>query len=531
MTIDRKEEIITAYKEILASKKDLPVYADLSKKGITRETVRHHFDGIQKLQSHIFETEPDFVALYLYSVENIFDQTRSVSNSKKSRFIVTTAVSGTKAHLGFISAMRSYAKKHDAQIAIMPCESVTNSFENRTAVFDPVFLDKDFLFVQEDTKLNDNITLCSIQVSAKQVKPITGLTRLGQREGSYVFAAPKQFLEYVPSGHGLGKTYAIMTPGACTLPDYYSETFVSKRLSYIASQDHTIGAVLIELDGDRLFHFRQIQAADDGSFIDFGIQYNPDGTQEHVSANVILGDLHGVYCDRDVLNCALESIQHLEIEKLYLHDTFDGKSISHHIVDIGKKTSRTMSARDNLYRELEETYELVRDIEESLEPHEVILVKSNHDEVLDRYLSEGRYIYDPENHYTALKIAPALFEEKDLLQAAFEFVAQEPMKKNWKFLDRRSTSKIAGVECGAHGDLGINGGAASMTSMEKVYGNCVIGHSHTAAIQRGVFRVGTMSCLEMGYNRGPSSWTHTFCLLYNNGQRQLINIVSDRVSS
>ncbi|MFK5283800.1 hypothetical protein ACI3PL_29915, partial [Lacticaseibacillus paracasei] len=67
-----------------------------------------------------------------------------------------------------------------------------------------------------------------------------------------------------------------MTTGACTLPKYYDNKFVSKRLSYIADHDHTIGAIIVEIENDKLFHFRQIQADENGSFIDYGVQYNPD---------------------------------------------------------------------------------------------------------------------------------------------------------------------------------------------------------------------------------------------------------------
>ena len=503
---------------------DITRYYDFIEYKITNETIKYHFGNISILHEYMKENYEEYLAAYLYSIEKLFDESRDVSNSKKKRFVITTAVDGAKAHIKFLSALDNYAEKNNAQIVIMPCESVTNSFENNNAVFDKEFIDKKYMFVQKNTPLNDNLFLCSIQVSAKQIKPITGLERLGNREGSYIFASPKQFLEYVPSGNSRSKNYSIMTTGACTLPKYYDNKFVSKRLSYIADHDHTIGAIIVEIENDKLFHFRQIQAAEDGSFIDYGIQYNEDGTTENVVTNVIFGDLHGVSIEHQALNVFLNDFSKLEVQSIFIHDLFDGYSISHHIDTIGEMSYRSDIGRDDLSVELIETKNLLLKIDLKLDPKNIYVVKSNHDEFLYRYLKEGRYIKDPKNHYLALDLARKMLENIDPL----EYVLKSGLKDNVIFLSREDTVRIAGVECAAHGDLGTNGAKASMNTFEKIYGNCVVGHSHSPAIQRGVFRVGTLSKLDMGYNRGPSSWAHTSCLLYENGQRQLINIVNGK---
>lgn len=519
-----KQRIIAAYKDIVEVKKELPSYREFLVRDIKRDVIRRQYGGIEVLHEYMRENESEFLSNYFSSVDSIFDNTRSASNSDKRVFVVTTAVADSKAHTGFISSLTHYCEQRDAQLVIMPCESVTNSFENKTAVFDPIFNDDKFLFVQDDTRLNNNISLCSIQVSAKQIKPITGLQRLGNREGSYIFASPKQFLEYVPSGNSKEHNFTIMTPGACTTPQYFTETFVSKRLSYIAKNDHTIGAVIIELEDDNRFDFRQIQADDDGSFIDMGVQYDSEGNTKKMPTNVVYGDLHGVHAEQRAIDYFNNLFCDLDVKKLFLHDVFDGYSISHHVKDIAEKAERSETKKGNLGEELQKTATLISEIDSALDPETVVIVKSNHDEFLDRYLSEGRYVFDPENHLISLKIATALFEDKDILQKGFEIVGAE-IPENWNFLKRSDSVTIADVECGVHGDLGLNGAKASLNSLEKIYGDCVTAHNHTAAIQRGVFRVGTLSKLDMRYNRGPSSWTHTCCLVYENGQRQLINYI------
>jgi len=526
---DKHQLIIDAYLDITSATRTRPTYADFIKHGVTRDAIRTRFGGIEKLHQHMDSDYSDALSGMFLTLEQAFSEDKSVQTSGKRVFVVTTAVADSSPHSGFLAAMDTYSKARNAQLVIMPCESTTNSFQNKTAVFASVFNDPKYLFVSSDTHLNNNLSLCSIQVSAKQIRPITGLSRIGNREGSFVFASTKQFLEFVPSGNKRGTNYSIMTTGACTLPQYYTDTFVSKRLSYIAEKDHTIGAIIVEIEDDNYFHFRQIQADVDGSFIDLGTQYNPDGTTEQVNVNLILGDLHGINVDGDALNAVVQLVRDMKVDRIFLHDTFDGYSVNHHVSTIAEKAMRASTDTSNLVWELRQTFDIVKTIDNAITPGEIVIVKSNHDEFLTRYLQEGRYVGDAENHYVSLLIARALFENKDTLSYGFEVVG-EPVPNHWTFLDRTSSYKIGDVECGSHGDLGLNGSKASLATLEKVYGNCVIGHAHTAAIHRGVFRVGTTCKLDMGYNRGPTSWTHTSCLIYDNGQRQLVNVINGKCS-
>ena len=520
--MDTKEQLVGLYLEIVDAKKDLPVYNDFLQREVTRSAIRHHFGGIEALHDYMRETHRDKLDTYFSSVESVFDPDRAVSSSL-GRYVITTAVADSPADTDFLDALKSYCDIHDAHLVIMPCESITNSFENKTATFDPIFNEERFRVVNSNVELNDNFSLCSIQVSAKQIKSITGLSRLGNREGSYVFASPKQFLEYVPSGNKRGKNYAIMTPGACTKPSYYSETFVSKRISYIAESDHTIGAIIVDVTSSTKFDFRQIQASEDGSFVDMGVVYSSDGTMTEIPVNVVLGDLHSTFVDREALEYFIDKFKPLDIDQLFLHDVFDGYSINHHVKDIAEKAARSNNRVDCLEDEVLLTHRLIEEVAEELEPVMVNVVKSNHDEFLDRYLAAGSYVSDPKNHLFSLKVAPALFDDVDVLKTAMELVADVP--DNWNFLTREDSVRIGGVECAAHGDLGMNGAKSSLNSLEKVYGASITGHTHSAAIQRSIFRVGTLSQLDLVYNRGPSSWTQTCCLLYGNGQKQLINYI------
>jgi hypothetical protein len=523
---ERKQQVVAAYLKAATETENKPTQRVLDGYDVPRSLVRTTFGSLGELHKHMAENHKDELDAKFVPISGVFD--RGVSGNA-NKYIITTAVAGARPHLGFVNALKNFAAREGAQIVVMPCESITNSFENETASFDAEFSDPQYEFVNQNTHLNDNICLCSIQVSAKQIRPITGLARIGNRNGSFVFASPKQFLEYMPCGNSIEDNFSIMTPGACTQPRYYSDRFVSKRLSYIAEHDHTIGAIVVEIVDNQLFNFRHVQADEDGAFIDFGTKYNADGTIEQVEVNVVYGDLHGVSVDTEALGAFNAAIADLNVNRVIMHDVFDGLSINHHVTTIGAMAKRSKEGLSDLKVELAATLELIKHIDNLVQPKSIVVVKSNHDEVIDRYVSEGRYVFDPHNHELALKIALGMFQGKDLLQHGMNIVADElgmdPVPEKVEFLTRKSSYKIAGVECGSHGDLGLNGAKASLASMEKVYGNCIIGHAHTAAIQRGVFRVGTMSKFDLGYNRGPSSWTHTNCLIYNNGQRQLVNVI------
>ena len=67
-----------------------------------------------------------------------------------------------------------------------------------------------------------------------------------------------------------------------------------------------------------------------------------------------------------------------------------------------------------------------------------------------------------------------------------------------------------------------------MQSLEDSYGNCNGAHTHSAEILRDVWRAGTSSRYDLGYNVGASSWTQSGILIYKNGMRQMINVINGK---
>lgn len=519
--VDKKTEIIEDYLNYVKDYRRFPTYTDLS---FSQSAIRHHFGNITNLTKHVRENH-DLKSLVGLQ-EDLFrkvDEIETAINGRKT-FFITTAVADSPAHDGFLKSIDTFSRAHGAAICIMPCESVTNSFENQSGVFSHVFNDTDkYIMISDNVNLNDNLYLASIQVSAKQIKPITGLARVGSRDGSYIVASPKQFLEYVSSGHVEGKTHAVMTTGACTEPRYYSDVFVSKRLSYIADHDHVIGGIIVDVINDREFHFRHVEADNSGAFVDLGKRYTPNGIEEYKEVSATL-EIHTGQTDLVLLDRFISNMGNLNVKNVYLHDVFDAFSINHHIENSTfAKAKRSEDDVDSLKDELIKCGKMIEKIAHST-PGTVYIVKSNHDEFLDRYMESGRYAYDPVNLKTVFEIGSGMFEGGDFLEYAISKYMTIP--DNVVFLSRKDSMKVGNREMAAHGDLGQNGGPAGLNGIEKVYGECLIGHAHSPAIQRGVFRMGTMTKLDMGYNRGPSTWVNGFGLAYENGKAQLVNFIN-----
>ena len=474
-------------------------------------------DKAQKILDEYEEENTIYTQEYRDALEE------EIKNYKK--FVITTAVMGKEVNKPFADALRNYARRNNALLLVLPCEDVVSRGKKaKTLEINPEL--EDFKVVFKDTYINDNLCLCAIKVSAKQINPLTGLDRLAvQRQASIIVASPKTFLRYIPNMH-YDIPPALMTTGAVTVNNYDTDKYMSKRTSTLAENDHAYGAIIVEVEDERIFHFRQVQASPYNSITDMGIDYFPNGAIQSMDETVmIMGDSHTGYHDRDLHEATMEAALKTGVGTVFLHDVFNGTSVSHH--DAGKGITRAIKAQENRLG-LEEECIAVKNYISNIEQHdmEVCIVNSNHDNHLLRYLEEGRYVNEPVNYAFSLKLALAAVNGENPLQYAIE---EEIGYKNSRvyWMPEDQSFRIYGVEVSMHGDRGANGSRGSLPIFEKGLGNCVVAPTHSAAILRNAFCVGTVGVMDQGYNRGLSSWTRTCCLIYKNGTKQLINFIPD----
>ena len=439
------------------------------------------------------------------------------------KFVVTTAVMGKEVNKPFLESIKNYAERNNALLLVLPCEDVASRGKKAAPIeLSPEL--KDFRVVFKDTYLNRNLCLCAIKMSAKQINPLSGLDRLAvSRQASITVASPKVFLKYIPNMH-YDIPPAIMTTGAITVNDYDNDRYMSKRTSTLAENDHAYGAVIIEVENDNIFHFRHVQASVDGTLTDMGIEYLPDGSINKMKNTVmVVGDSHVGYHDRELHEKVMELASIANVKTTVLHDIFHGSSISHH--DWNKSITRAQRAQEGRLG-LENECVAVRNYIQDIENRgiNVAIVNSNHDNHLKRYLEDGRYVNDPINHKFSLQLAVPAIDGINPLQYAIESLLGF-RKESVQWLEADKSRKYYGVEVNLHGDKGSNGARGSLNTFNKGIGNCVTAHTHTAAILRNTYSVGTVGLMDMKYNEGMSNWTRTCCLIYSNGTKQLVNFI------
>ena len=503
----KKKEILEATKKFVAKTGSLPSRVDLASLGFNHDVVRRAFVNLDGLYKEIKKE---------FDILDIRDLNNAKLNKSTRVYIITTAIAGAKVDTNFLASIDGFCKKHKGELLIIPAQD-----SKQKIALDSALLDRKF--VVRDLKLNESCSILGIGVKSRAVDTTTGLNRVGRRNGTFILGGTKRRLKYVATTNNK-LPHAIMSTGSLTLPNYGLGDLVRKN-DYIADSDHTMGAVIVELDKDGHYHFRDITADKSGAFIDLGIKYSGNRTSK-VDSTLVLGDWHSGLTCPITKQATLELSKKLSISKWVMHDVFDAYSISHH--DIGKEALLAKKANKGLLGLERELDQYVKDLVELSKLRQLIIVKSNHDEHLERYLSEARYIKDPVNHQLGLKLADAMIDGHNPLEW---YTKRKAGKLNVKWLRRDEDYIIGGVQLGAHGDKGPNGSKGSITALEASYGDIVYGHAHTPQILRGAYCVGTSTPLKPDYGLGaPSSWLNAHCLVYPNGQRQLVNMINGKFS-
>jgi len=529
--LDKRGQIVNAYlnlKDKLARRVRMN---DLVEAGFTKDMVVHHFRNLAKLEHEARALDPD--AFHDVEISNFLDeryrQTIKEELLQYRRFIVTTAISGGHVNEAFLASAQNYCSRNNAALLVMIAPDQVNGkvFGGSHGSLDKKILSTPHCFlVPEGTYLNSNIRLSMLKVPVRQVNPLSGLQRTGNRSKSTIYASPKQMLECVAVAKNK-LPHALMTTGAITNPDYVSDDYAIRKSEFVANHDHVMGAIVVEVQDDNIFHYRQVQLVGEG-FVDLGVRYQADGTAIAMApAAFVLGDWHATETDPVARACWEDVVGALRPNQLLLHDAFSGVSINHHEAE-NRVLKAQLAAKSQISLDAELQH-LADDINHLLTlVDKVVLVKSNHDEFLDRYLKTLRFeTAESHNILTMLKSATAMVEHGvDPLE--FNIAPKLKDTQRCVFLSRDESYQIGGIELGEHGDKGPNGSRGGLAGLEKSHDRCVVGHSHTPRIIRGAWQVGTSSSLSLAYNKGPSSWLHTSCLVYEDGSRQLINVIDGK---
>lgn len=445
-------------------------------------------------------------------------------NIKKKRFIITWAQNDTPVHEAFVYNIEAYAKEIDADIHV-----IAGRYKNPTSVFSDQNSEtwspriENYLDAGRHEIHKHMWIMSDVKIQPTAVNPMTGLEGMSGIN-SCVFGSPKVHLETIPVLEG-NLPKLMVTTGACTLNNY-TDSKAGKKGEF----HHTFGFVIVEIKDENTFFARQVTATEDGDFCDlyYSVTYDQEKNLGKVNLNrkiaaAILGDLHFGQHDPVVIDKTLELLQSLKPDHVVLHDVFDGLSINHHEAgDPFIQYRREIEGTNSLKKEVDDMLEGLK----KFENFSVVVVRSNHDDFLDRWLKSTDW-----RKATTLKNSIEYMEFSALLLKGEAPKGIIPHLINKKFpnfitLGRSDSFVIKGWELGQHGDIGSNGSRGSLLQFRKMNTKIVVGHYHSPGRKDGALSVGTSTKLRINYNLGPSSWLQSHVIIHENGKAQHINFIN-----
>lgn len=368
------------------------------------------------------------------------------------------------------------------------------------------------------------------QRSPTTVNPLSGFqVYTGQKSG--IFPHVKLCMESVPtSKHEPAKFN--YTTGTITMRNY-----IQKGAGLKAEFHHCYGALLVEVDSDGDWFVRQISADSDGTFYDLDVKVQ-DGkvTTGHRPESLTLGDIHRERIDPDCQQVTAALQDNLGPRHVFYHDVINFGSRNHHdSKDPFNRFRRYMSGEEDVRAEVAQTMDYLKGQADRWPEAKHIVVDSNHDRALERWLREADWRHDPLNMMFYMESVhaklDAIANDNDEFHMLRHWWKQNTGRTDdiVTFLDEDESYVICddahgGIECGMHGHLGSNGSRGNIKSFARMGRRANIGHSHTAGIVEGIWQAGTSSLMDLGYNKGLSSWSHSHILTYANGKRAMITI-------
>lgn len=464
------------------------------------------------------------------------------SHNPPTRIVITSAQNATPVFAPFFKSIMKFCEYNDAEFMVIP-----NRYKNPTSIWKAEDKEEEWWDKRlEPYLITDYVKVCKslrvmghVKIQPTATNPLSGFDSHTGLD-SAIFGHPKVQMTTIPTpSRSLPKI--LTTTGSITKQNYTDSKSGQKGYFH-----HSFAAIVVEIDKDNdIFHIRHIHSDDKGHFYDLDKKYTPSSvTTNHRISGLVTGDTHAEFIDPKVelaTYSAPDSIVNVLRPKVKVyHDIEDFYRRNHHhrgdhLLAYGKHHL----GRNNVEEGLQVTADFID--RHSRPDCTDVIIKSNHDEALDRWLKEADPKTDPENarlyYYLMFNLLKSMkatdtgFTWSD----PFEFWCKNPDQQrglknveNTIFLKRDESYTIEGIEVGFHGDKGPNGGRGSIKSFTKIGPKTIIGHSHSPGIQEGVYQVGLSARMDLEYVSGPSSWMQTHCLIYPDGKRTLINIIDGK---
>jgi len=451
------------------------------------------------------------------------------------RFVFTSAQNNTFVHEGFWTNLINYCEHNKAQLVIGKFRYNKSGFQNHTKGDDnDLWYDPKIIpyIIDESCVLSDSINglvWCGeLDILPTAATPLTGLDNYTHTASSIVPHAKMQ-LKSVPVLKG-DPIKMLYTTGAVTQRNY-----IQRKTGQKAEFHHVFGALLVEIDESGFDYSRQLVADSRGDFQDFTTQYKGGKIlEDHRVEAINWGDIHAEALDDEVFKgCFGEGgmLDVLDPKYQFVHDLTDFKARNHHnIKNPHFLAEMHFNGTNNVQEGMRDAARFIEAITRTSTA--TIVVESNHDQAFRRWLSEADIRADPENaeyfHTYNAKVFRSIREGDKTFHVFEDAVRSCGELTNTTFLHEDDSFVICGtngIECGMHGHRGPNGARGSANGLRNIGRKCNIGHSHSAAIVDGIYVAGISCKMDLGYNKGPSSWSHSHIVTYPNGKRTIEEVI------
>lgn len=534
--------------EIFSTEKLLEVLRLSLQEGWSQRKIGKHY-GVAKSTIGYFlrkETYKDFWEDYdkkphlSGSVKNPLEQRKKVSGK---RFVITSAQNNTYVHDKFFKSLLTYCEENKAELLVSTFVYDKNGFQS--AGKNPDKREKQYWYdpkiepyrCDESLQLAEGLVFCGeLNILPTDINPLGGFYNyLAEQSG--IIPHAKIQMESLPAPKH--KSARMMyTTGALTTRNY-----IQKKTGQKASWHHCFGAVVVEIDDEGDWFVRQLHAEQDtGEFFDFTKKYTPNGVEDYGYIEAVnYGDVHAAKLDDTVAESSwgkvFEShdykgsnsiLDTLKPKYQLIHDVLDQRARNHHSVkDPHFLFEMFHAGTESVKAEVEQTAEVLRSMKRPFS--KVVVVESNHDLALEKWLKEQDYRKDPVNAEFFLELQLDKYKaisNRDSNFSTFEnaVLRVAPDLDDIKFLRTDESFEVVGIECGQHGHNGAGGARGNVSQFRRMGVKFNIGHSHAAGIKDAVYQSGVSGKLDMGYNVGGSAWSHSHILTYPNGKRAIVTL-------
>ena len=451
-------------------------------------------------------------------------------------YLLTAAQNATPVHPDWWRVIQQICKHRRAVLCVLPIryKNPTSAWTGSQKNAEHWVAEVSEHLVSVRADLNENVKLLGdIKIQPTAADPLTGFEAVSGASSAIVAHTKIQTRTIATPQNRMAKI--LMTSGACTLENY-SDT----RAGRVGAFHHSLSAVLVEVVNGKRFHIRRIHFdTRSKSAIDSarGEQYFTDRVQQAPRAlGLITGDWHDPFTDKKVITATFGSggmIAACRPKNVIFHDSTDGYPVNpHHRKNPFNRVAKRFGGLDSVRASLESLRTFIEKY--TIKDTQNVVVTSNHDDFLTRYIVDMDWREDPTNAEWYLETALHMVRNTRITGKgteypnAFTYWMRRYALPQTRILDEDESFMLGSHECGMHGNRGPNGARGSIRNLRRIGVKTITGHPHSPGEDEGCTQVGTSTGLRLEYNAGPSSWHQAHCALDANDKRQLLFIIDGK---